>query len=82
MIGDLLIINDTGALLYHWHPESHKKEDKADLLSGFLTAIDNFATVERGEDIKSLKLRETTIIFEKFDDKFQNNMKRNIKKLF
>ena len=71
MIGDLLIINDTGALLYHWHPESHKKEDKADLLSGFLTAMDNFATVERGEDIKSLKLRETTIIFEKSDENLQ-----------
>ncbi|MFX0017815.1 MAG: hypothetical protein ACFFDL_08895 [Promethearchaeota archaeon] len=71
MIGDLLIINDTGALLYHWHPDSNKKEDKADLLSGFLTAMDNFATVERGEDIKSLKLRETTIIFEKSDENLQ-----------
>ncbi|MFX0056663.1 MAG: hypothetical protein ACFE85_04815 [Candidatus Hodarchaeota archaeon] len=69
---DILIINDTGALLYHWHPKIEKKEEKADLLSGFLTAIDNFAKVERGEDIKSLKLRETLIIFEKSDENIQS----------
>jgi hypothetical protein len=69
---DILIINDSGALLYHWHPKIENKEEKADLLSGFLTAIDNFAKVERGEDIKSLKLRETLIIFEKSDEDLQN----------
>lgn len=71
MIDDLLIINESGALLYNWHPESYKGNGKDDLLSGFLTAINSFATVERGEDIKSLKLKETQIIFEKYDKLFQ-----------
>jgi len=68
MIDGLLIINDTGALLYNWHPKNYEGDGKDDLFSGFLTAINSFATVERGEDIKSLKLKETRLIFEKFDD--------------
>jgi hypothetical protein len=71
MIDDLLIINESGALLYNWHPQGFVSNGKEDLLSGFLTAINSFATVERGEDIKSLKLRETQIIFEKFNELFQ-----------
>ncbi len=71
MIDDLLIMNESGALLYNWHPESYKGNGKDDLLSGFLTAINSFATVERGEDIKSLKLKETQIIFEKYNKLFQ-----------
>ncbi|MFX1324170.1 MAG: hypothetical protein ACFE8N_04380 [Promethearchaeota archaeon] len=71
MIEDLLIINESGALLYNWHPPGYKSNGKDDLLSGFLTAINSFATFERGEDIKSLKLRETLIIFEKYDELFQ-----------
>jgi hypothetical protein len=67
MIDDLLIINESGALLFNWHPEEVVSDGQDDLLSGFLTAIDSFATFERGEDIKSLKLKETSIIFEKFD---------------
>ena len=67
MIEDLLIINESGALLYNWHPKGFESNGKEDLLSGFLTAINSFATFERGEDIKSLKLKETSIIFEKFD---------------
>lgn len=35
------------------------------LISGFLSALNSFATIERGEEIKSLKLKETTLIFEK-----------------
>lgn len=72
MIDDLLIINESGALLFNWHPEVAIDEGKDDLLSGFLTALNSFASVERGEDIKSLKLKETTIIFEKFDEFVQN----------
>ncbi|MHA1473485.1 MAG: hypothetical protein ACTSQW_10375 [Promethearchaeota archaeon] len=68
MIDGLLIINDSGALLYNWHPENYEGDGKDDLFSGFLTAIDSFATVERGEDIKSLKLKETSLIFEKIDE--------------
>jgi len=68
MIDGLLIINDSGALLYNWHPENYEGDGKDDLFSGFLTAIDSFATVERGEDIKSLRLKETSLIFEKFDE--------------
>ncbi|MFX1523318.1 MAG: hypothetical protein ACFFCC_07440 [Promethearchaeota archaeon] len=67
MIEDLLIINESGALLYNWHPQGYLSDGKEDLLSGFLTAINSFATVERGEDIKSLKLKETQIIFERYD---------------
>jgi len=71
MIDALLIINESGALIYNWHSDSNTDEAKDDLLSGFLTALNSFATVERGEDIKSLKLKETTIIFEKFDEFYQ-----------
>jgi hypothetical protein len=67
MIEDLLIINESGALLYNWHPKGHISDGREDLLSGFLTALNSFATVERGEDIQSLKLKETQIIFEKYD---------------
>ncbi len=71
MLDDLLIINESGSLLFNWHPEGAQENGKDDLLSGFLTAINSFATYERGEDIKSLKLRETYIIFEKRDDLYQ-----------
>ncbi|MFX0000307.1 MAG: hypothetical protein ACFE9Q_09495 [Candidatus Hodarchaeota archaeon] len=71
MIDDLLIINDSGALLYKWHPEGYKGIGDDDLLSGFLTAMNSFASVERGEDIKSLKMKKTKIIFEKYEDFFQ-----------
>jgi len=71
MIEDLLIINEAGALLFNWHPEGIDDEGKDDLLSGFLTALDSFATFERGEDIKSLRLKETTLIFEKYDQLYQ-----------
>ncbi|MBY8983669.1 MAG: hypothetical protein KGD65_01225 [Candidatus Lokiarchaeota archaeon] len=67
MIEDLLIINESGALLYNWHPQGFVSNGKEDLFSGFLTAINSFATFERGEDIKSLKLKETQIIFEKYE---------------
>jgi hypothetical protein len=52
MIEDLLIINESGALLYNWHPQGYVSNGKEDLLSDFLTALNSFATVERGEDIK------------------------------
>jgi len=71
MIDGILIINDSGALLYNWHPENYEGDGKDDLFSGFLTAIDSFATFERGEDIKALKLKETSLIFEKYDELVQ-----------
>jgi hypothetical protein len=71
MIEALLIINESGALLFNWHPEGMDDEGRDDLLSGFLTALNSFATFERGEDIKSLRLKETTLIFEKYDHLFQ-----------
>jgi hypothetical protein len=71
LIDGLLIINDTGALLYNWHPKNYVGDGKDDLFSGFLTAINSFATVERGEDIKSLKLKETRLIFEKYEELIQ-----------
>ena len=70
MIDDLFVITEGGQLLYGWHPEG-RKEEKDDLITGFLSALNSFATFERGEDIKSLKLKETHIIFEKFDDVLQ-----------
>ena len=71
MIDGILIINDSGALLYNWHPENYEGDGKDDLFSGFLTAINSFATFERGEDIKALKLKETSLIFEKYDELVQ-----------
>jgi hypothetical protein len=71
MIEALLIINEAGALLYNWHPKGYKGEGNDDLLSGFLTAMNSFATVERGEDIKSLQMKETLIIFEKYEELYQ-----------
>ncbi len=71
MIEDLLIINESGSLLYSWQPQGNVSNGKQDLLSGFLTAINSFASVERGEDIQSLKLKETQIIFERFDELHQ-----------
>ncbi len=68
---DLLIINDSGQLLYSWHQYEQDETSDDDLLSGFLTAMNTFASIERGEDIKSLKLKETNIIFEKFSEYFQ-----------
>jgi hypothetical protein len=68
---DLFIINDGGQLLYSWHQDTGTEAADDDLLSGFLTAMNTFASIERGEDIKSLKLKETNIIFEKFSEYFQ-----------
>ncbi|MHA2289890.1 MAG: hypothetical protein ACXABG_13985 [Promethearchaeota archaeon] len=55
----------------NWHPKNYEGDGKDDLFSGFLTAINSFATVERGEDIKSLKLKETRLIFEKYEELIQ-----------
>ncbi len=68
---DLFIINEGGQLLYSWHLKKQDEHSDDDLISGFLTAMDSFASIERGEDIKSLKLKETNIIFEKFTDYLQ-----------
>lgn len=65
---DLFIINEAGSLLYSWHQKKMGSSGDDDLISGFLTALNSFATIERGEDIKSLKLKETNIIFEKHLD--------------
>lgn len=67
MINDLFIINEGGQLIYSWHPGG-KENSQDDLVSGFLTALNNFASIERGEDIKSMRLKETTMTFEKMDD--------------
>ncbi|MGV9141988.1 MAG: hypothetical protein ACOC1X_03530, partial [Promethearchaeota archaeon] len=73
MLEELFIINEGGQLLYSWHNKrSGKEKNEDDLVSGFLTALNNFASAERGEDIKSLKLKETTIIFERFNDFYQD----------
>jgi hypothetical protein len=71
MIDDLLIINETGQLLFSWHPEGHPKENQDDLISGFFSALNTFATFERGEDLKFLKLGESNIIFEKYEELYQ-----------
>ncbi len=67
---ELFVITDGGQLLFSWHPEGTPKEEgeKDDLISGFLTALNTFATYEKGEDLKTLKMKETTIIFEKNED--------------
>ena len=65
---DLFIINGAGLLLYSWHLKKGEGATDDILISGFLTALNSFATIERGEDIKSLKLKETIIIFERFND--------------
>lgn len=73
MLEELFIINEGGQLLYSWHNKrTGKEKNEDDLVSGFLTALNNFASTERGEDIKSLKLKETTIIFERFNEFYQD----------
>ncbi len=69
---DLFIINSAGILLYSWHLKKEEVPTDDSLISGFLSALNSFATIERGEDIKSLKLKETIIIFEKNNDYVQN----------
>lgn len=68
MIEDLLIINEAGSAIYSWHQKGNTEDFNDDLISGFLTALNSFATIERGEDIKSLKLKETLILFEKNEE--------------
>jgi len=68
---DLFIINDSGQLLFSWHSEQGNGSTDDDLISGFLTAISSFASIERGEDIKSLQLMETNIIFERYSEYIQ-----------
>jgi len=70
---DLFIINEGGQLIFSWHPSDVFRDPNKndDLISGFLSALNSFATQERGEDIKSLKLKETTIIFERNDEVVQ-----------
>lgn len=67
MIDDLYIMYGTGVLVFSWHSKESKIKDD-DLFSGFMSAINSFASVERGEDIKSLKLDPSTIIFERLKD--------------
>ncbi|MFX1365318.1 MAG: hypothetical protein ACFFCE_03595 [Promethearchaeota archaeon] len=71
MLDDLFIITDTGQLIFSWHWEESDSVKDDDLISGFLTALDSFASIERGEDIKSLQLKETHIIFEKSSNQVQ-----------
>ena len=70
---DLFIINEGGQLIFSWHPSNISRDPNQDddLITGFLSALNSFASIERGEDIKSLKMKETTIIFERNDDLFQ-----------
>jgi hypothetical protein len=80
MIDDLFIIYEGGQLMYSWHAKE-TKIDEDHMISGFLTAINTFATSQRGEGISSLTLDMTHIIFDKDEDlkvqyvittKFQN----------
>ncbi|MBN1215412.1 MAG: hypothetical protein JXA99_08200 [Candidatus Lokiarchaeota archaeon] len=70
MIEDLLVITEAGQAIYGWHQKGNNKDFNDDLVSGFLTALNSFATIERGEDIKSLRLKETLILFEKYEELF------------
>ncbi|MBD3338519.1 MAG: hypothetical protein GF353_05400 [Candidatus Lokiarchaeota archaeon] len=67
MLEDLLIVNNSDQVLYSWHPDN-RKNAMDDLVGGFLSALNGFATVERGEDIKFLRLKETFILFEKHEE--------------
>jgi hypothetical protein len=69
---DIFIINLNGQLLFSWHQDKNESTSDDDLISGFLTALNSFASMERGEDIQSLKLKETNIIFERNLDHTQN----------
>ena len=68
---ELFVISEGGQLIFSWHSQKIKRDPEKDddLIGGFLTAINTFASLERGEDIKSLKLKESTIIFEKYEEK-------------
>lgn len=68
MINELFVLNTGGQVIYSWHHDEQEEESKDDLVGGFLSALNSFATMERGEDIKSLKLKETQIIFERLEE--------------
>lgn len=70
---ELFILTDGGQLIFSWHSKDIERDPNKDddLIGGFLTAINSFVTLERGEDIKTLKLKESTIIFEKFEELHQ-----------
>jgi len=67
IIDDLMIIAEGGSLLFSWHGTEDVTTDD-DLVSGFLSAIDSFATSEKGEALKVLKLDPTIIIFDKAEE--------------
>jgi len=60
---DLFIINDGGQLLYSWHLEKQDETSDDDLISGFLTAMNTFASIERGDDIKYLPSKNILNLF-------------------
>jgi hypothetical protein len=68
MINELFVLNTGGQVIYSWHHDEQQEDSKDELVGGFLSALNSFATMERGEDIKSLKLKETQIIFERFEE--------------
>ncbi len=63
MIDQILIIHDSGVPIFSWSPNDASSD--ADLISGFLTALNMFAQQERGESIKRLTLDPTNYFFER-----------------
>ncbi len=63
LIDQFMIINDAGLPLFDWRPS--EKGSDSNLVSGFLSALNMFATGERGEQIKKLTMDPTTFIFER-----------------
>ena len=71
---EIFVLTEGGQLIFSWHSKEIERDPNKDddIIAGFLTAINSFVTLERGEDIKTLKLKESTILFEKYEELFQN----------
>lgn len=66
MIDQIIFINYAGLSIYTWSPLSETKDST--LISGFLSALNMFATGERGEQIHKINLSPTTFLFDRAAD--------------
>lgn len=66
MIDRILVMNDAGISYFTW--TSDDDDSDANLISGFLTALNMFAKGQSGEVIEEITLNLTTYIFDRHED--------------
>ncbi|WP_371804876.1 hypothetical protein [Candidatus Lokiarchaeum ossiferum] len=66
MIDRILVMNDAGISYFTW--TSDDDDSDANLISGFLTALNMFAKGQSGEVIEEITLNLTTYIFDRYKD--------------